>query len=125
MNCIKCNGKFETHSWSGVNIDVCDSCAGIWLDAGEAKKISELNLQELIDNTYSKKKDTTINREVKGCPRCNVTLKRLIYSQNGMEYEACLVCFGVFLDNGELIKYGLTNKSKSKKGIEVILNAFS
>ena len=35
MNCPKCSGKLVATDFQNIRIDVCDQCAGVWLDAEE------------------------------------------------------------------------------------------
>ena len=39
MQCPKCSGELKIGERSGVEIDYCVSCRGIWLDSGELDKI--------------------------------------------------------------------------------------
>jgi uncharacterized protein len=39
MHCTKCGQKMETTTLAEVEIEVCPSCGGIYLDAGELNKI--------------------------------------------------------------------------------------
>ncbi len=39
-NCPKCSGKLIRGNFEDVRIDVCDTCGGVWLDAGELQQIS-------------------------------------------------------------------------------------
>lgn len=39
-NCPKCNGKLHTGNFENIQIDVCDNCGGVWLDAGEFQKLT-------------------------------------------------------------------------------------
>jgi len=45
LNCIKCAhqpmGKVELLNTSGIYIDRCPECAGIWLDGGEQEQIQK------------------------------------------------------------------------------------
>ncbi len=41
MNCPKCEGKLVETEYENIKIDVCNSCAGVWLDAGELAQIVE------------------------------------------------------------------------------------
>ena len=41
MHCPKCGQKLSTEKCGSVEIDVCPSCRGIWLDAGELGTIVE------------------------------------------------------------------------------------
>ena len=39
MNCPRCTGKLHAETYDEVNIDRCDTCGGVWLDAGELEQI--------------------------------------------------------------------------------------
>ena len=39
MDCPRCTGKLHAEEYDQVNIDRCDTCGGIWLDAGELEQI--------------------------------------------------------------------------------------
>jgi uncharacterized protein with PIN domain len=41
MNCPRCDGKLETSSFEGVEIDTCDKCGGVWLDSGELEQLTK------------------------------------------------------------------------------------
>ncbi len=39
-NCPKCAGKLLSGNFEKIQIDVCDTCGGVWLDAGELQQIT-------------------------------------------------------------------------------------
>ena len=39
MGCPRCDGKLHTDVYDEVEINRCDNCGGIWLDAGELEHI--------------------------------------------------------------------------------------
>ena len=39
MPCPRCTGKLHSQMYDEVNIDRCDTCGGVWLDAGELEQI--------------------------------------------------------------------------------------
>ena len=41
MNCPKCDGKLVETEYENIKIDVCNSCTGVWFDAGELAQIVE------------------------------------------------------------------------------------
>jgi len=41
MRCPKCGQKLATETCGTVEIDVCPSCKGVWLDMGELGRIAE------------------------------------------------------------------------------------
>ena len=42
MQCPKCRGVMRTYNRSGVQIEQCDQCRGIFLDFGEFEHLSQL-----------------------------------------------------------------------------------
>ncbi len=45
MQCPKCHGLMRTYNRSGVTIDQCESCRGIFLDYGELETLTRLESQ--------------------------------------------------------------------------------
>ena len=39
-DCPKCEGKLHTGNFENIQIDICDTCGGVWLDAGELQQIT-------------------------------------------------------------------------------------
>lgn len=39
MGCPRCTGKLHAESYDKVTVDRCDTCGGVWLDAGELEQI--------------------------------------------------------------------------------------
>lgn len=35
LQCPKCNGQLQPLMFEGVELDACDKCGGVWLDANE------------------------------------------------------------------------------------------
>ncbi len=46
MNCPTCNTELKMSERSGIEIDYCPQCRGVWLDRGELDKIIERSLTE-------------------------------------------------------------------------------
>ena len=42
MQCPKCRGTMRTYNRSGVHIEQCDSCRGVFLDYGELEHLNQL-----------------------------------------------------------------------------------
>ncbi len=49
MTCPKCNTPLREREQSGVVIDFCPTCRGIWLDSGELEKLIQSE-QRYYDN---------------------------------------------------------------------------
>jgi hypothetical protein len=45
MQCPKCRGTMRTYNRSGVQIEQCDHCRGIFLDYGELEALTRLETQ--------------------------------------------------------------------------------
>lgn len=41
VKCPKCEGALIEIEHEGVNIDRCQACGGVWLDAGELEKLTQ------------------------------------------------------------------------------------
>ena len=102
MDCPKCNATMELVTFEGVTVDRCTACKGIWFDANEQKWLKEKKGSEAIDIgdvTVGKKMDKITNYL---CPRCHCSMIRMVdVDQHHIDYEACTVCYGIFLDAGE------------------------
>jgi hypothetical protein len=46
MKCPNCNVDLVMSERSGIEIDYCPTCRGVWLDRGELDKIIERNAKE-------------------------------------------------------------------------------
>ncbi len=40
MKCPRCTGNLHEETHDAVSIDRCDTCGGVWLDAGELEQLS-------------------------------------------------------------------------------------
>jgi hypothetical protein len=40
VHCPKCDGSLVEITYEGVQIDRCDKCNGVWLDAGELERLT-------------------------------------------------------------------------------------
>ena len=102
MKCPKCKADMELVNFDGVEVDRCTTCKGIWFDANEQKWLKEKKGSEAIDigdATVGKKMDKITNYN---CPRCGGSMIRMVdVDQHHIDYEACSVCYGIFLDAGE------------------------
>ncbi len=102
MKCPKCNAAMELVTFEGVTVDRCTACKGIWFDANEQKLLKEKKGSEVIDTgdiATGKKMDKIHNIQ---CPRCHTPMIRMVdVDQHHIDYEACTVCYGIFLDAGE------------------------
>ena len=43
LDCPKCDGQLVETEYEDIHIDVCNSCSGVWLDAGELAQVVDKN----------------------------------------------------------------------------------
>lgn len=141
MDCPKCVGKLEHKNAQSVELDVCFVCEGIWLDAGELKKVIESDSRDF--KSIALGGDELDGKEISGfnveldskeavCPRCanGIKLNRKEYlGKHAINVDACLQCKGIWLDGGEireLRKRGLVNaKDKIDDNVAFLKYIFS
>ncbi len=52
LKCPRCGGSLEVRDVEHVKIDVCDTCHGTWLDAGELEMVLHLPRAEFLDAVH-------------------------------------------------------------------------
>lgn len=112
MLCPRCGNSLSTKKYEEVEVDVCESCGGTWLDDGELRSI--VNTREA---TFDPKFiHETIKSQFKGvpgseqetrlkCPKCESEMPALNYDyKSGVIINSCPNGHGVWLDKDELKK---------------------
>ena len=121
MDCIKCDGELVKAIIDEVEVDKCDKCSGIWFDFGELKKILDGSnidkLRNVIDN--NKGHDSRQGK----CPRCGGegSMVQVTSMENkSVHIDTCSVCYGQWLDGGEIETLkgeGISGKLKGLFGL--------
>ena len=57
MKCPNCNVNLVMSDRSGIEIDYCPECRGVWLDRGELDKIIERSSQNVQSNSQGDKQN--------------------------------------------------------------------
>jgi len=120
MKCPKCEGILEPIVYSGVEVDRCTDCKGLWFDSLEAEELKKVQGSEQIDigkpetgSDFNKKGD--IN-----CPKCGTKMTKMVdLKQSHIWYEKCPVCYGTWFDAGEFKDF------KEEGLLEVIKDMFA
>ncbi len=69
MKCPRCQGRMRVrHEW-GVEVDVCISCEGVWLDLGEKEVLEAEALAEAGDEDAARKKELAFYRAINEMPK--------------------------------------------------------
>ncbi len=128
MLCFRCNNEMKKVQMDGVLVDKCESCSGVWLDAGELEMLVyderksqfQILTEAKVEIIQEKKRLFT---NVNACPKCQYTPLLKIY-EHGIELDQCLHCKGLFFDDGELKKILNAEKKDFKHCIKSFLHKF-
>ncbi len=107
--CPKCQNPLHERplKWTGVKVDCCPSCHGMWFEVGE--------LQEHLDTVEGEFVPPAGARvSSRRCPTCGIAMTAFEYLQTGVEIDLCESCRGVWLDLGEIKR--LAAKPEESKG---------
>jgi Zn-finger nucleic acid-binding protein len=108
MKCAKCAIAMTELDVSGVAVDRCPRCHGVWFDRDELRRVVALVQRGMTDvlppsgsSSLAAKRDAILGT----CPRCEVPLERResLAVQN-MHYDGCRACEGAWLDGDELAR---------------------
>jgi Zn-finger nucleic acid-binding protein len=108
MECPVCPGAaLKSETAGALTIDRCPSCRGIWLDALELEQLLREPPQGLIqdDQRFSSVAGQPGAR--RNCPSCGGTaqlIKLNSLGRPGTILDSCTVCYGTWLDAGELAR---------------------
>ena len=108
INCPKCGVKMRKLGATACVVDRCESCFGIWLDAGERHKLMEAKHEVKLIDIGSTEVGREQNKIIDiACPRCGLPLVHSRHpTQRHIAYEVCPTCRGSFFDAGELADLG-------------------
>jgi Zn-finger nucleic acid-binding protein len=115
MKCPKCQHELNHQLFGEVEVDQCPNCQGVWLDLGELPQ-----LRQQKNTTYSQGLTATAVHDVltAPCPHCGG--KGHMTRINDLKrpeivMDTCPVCYGIWLDGGELDKLTESNIGLSMK----------
>jgi len=105
--CPKCDVPLFVLRFKGIEVDFCDQCRGVWLDAGE--------LEELLSRTGARANDPLLKFQQQNgrvpvghkhlCPRCDESLQEIQIEHSGSKVLALDKCphgHGLWFDVDEL-----------------------
>lgn len=100
MHCPHCSQPLITLEFSGLEVDYCVECAGIWLDCGE--------LEQLVttqgDDAYLNTAVAASSREkARRCPLCRRKMEKIRIGRADVLLDRCRA-HGIWSDAGELRK---------------------
>ena len=106
MNKLKCPLCSDTtliqRDCEGTQIDVCESCGGLWLDKGELNKIAHPIQGDIEFCSHESSGQQSLTELL--CPTCeNEKLRKAKFIEfTDIALDYCPKCDGIWLDKGEL-----------------------
>jgi Zn-finger nucleic acid-binding protein len=125
MDCPVCKKSMLVLELQQIEIDYCQSCNGIWLDAGE--------LELLLDDTQEKQKlldsfhvDAGNPEKKRRCPKCSKKMNKVLVGESDkVLVDKCRKDHGIWFDSGELHQVvGLGSMDKNNKVVQLLNDMF-
>ncbi|MFH1748914.1 MAG: zf-TFIIB domain-containing protein [Planctomycetota bacterium] len=107
MNCPRCTDvEMNEEQIAGVSLDRCPTCHGLWFDMLELEKLLDANPRPLLKEDARFQKLAKDEPRQLHCPRCRGTylIKLNSRARPGTIVDSCTVCYGTWLDAGELTR---------------------
>lgn len=125
-HCIICDHAMTSKTVEEVEVDYCPACHGLWLDKDEIRRLSLKpaaalgELRSLVDDGGPVEPPP---RNERPCPACGGKLTLALLG--GVCLRHCMVCDGVFLERGELVKAMEAIQAKGDEAVTVVALAKS
>lgn len=106
---------------TGLEVDTCPNCLGIWFDAGElATFYKSPDLMKRLNPAGGGSANHTyeISAAARRCPRCRQGMERPLVG--GIALDVCRACRGIWFDHGELRKVTQIYKNRGLSGDELV-----
>jgi uncharacterized protein len=103
LTCVKCTSVLDKARVGDVEVDLCPSCGGLWLDHGEIERLGRGRPEDLTRLRSALAGSSTpdpVSETTTTCPACPGQLSEVVLGPVNIEY--CTKCHGIFLDRGEL-----------------------
>lgn len=111
MLCPFCKKPLDKAILSGVEVDYCPQCLGLWFEKDElrlAKDEKDRSLRWLDIDLWKDDTKFKISPGIRLCPYCRLPLYEVYYGDSQIIVDVCNLCQGIWLDRGEfkkIIKY--------------------
>ncbi len=120
MLCPICKKTLDKSILSGVEVDYCPKCLGLWFEEEElrfAKDNKDRDLRWLDIDLWKDEEKFKISLGQKLCPYDRLPLYETDYGDSNIKVDVCNVCQGAWLDRGEFKKIIQYLEKKADKEI--------
>jgi Zn-finger nucleic acid-binding protein len=94
--CPKCDVGLFILKFKAIEVDYCERCCGIWLDAGELEQLAGGLLPD-----FQRQTGTVPGGKTHLCPRCDALLEEILV-QDSLTLDRCPRSHGLWFDADEL-----------------------
>ncbi len=102
VQCPKCSTAMEAVEFSGITVERCVACKGIWFDGTAHRDLKKIKGSEAIDTGSAEVGKEFDKMTGVACPVCGVAMDRKPDTyQPHIHFDVCPVSHGVFFDAGE------------------------
>jgi Zn-finger nucleic acid-binding protein len=97
MKCPRDDSTLQTITKSGLEVEICPTCSGLWCEATELSRLAGTA------DDLPPTEDLRLDGIRATCPACHVGMNRRFYSQRRrVLVDRCPQCRGIWLDEDEL-----------------------
>jgi len=123
--CPKCDCSLLILRLADVEVDFCDRCRGLWLDAGEIEALTGGTQSPLLQNLRDAPGSPTRERHL--CPRCDAALIEFTVPGRALQLDRCPQGHGLWFDADELkqVLELLPNDPLASKTIALLKDIFA
>ncbi len=97
---IACGGRMTPETRSGVTVDRCERCSGLWFDARELDRV--LGAPEITEAPPPESCIPARGRGSRPCPRCSCALETAGWTD--LVLDRCARCGGLFVGATEYVR---------------------
>ena len=94
--CPRCDTGLFILRFKSVEVDYCERCRGVWLDAGELEQVADGPLPD-----FQRQVGTVPSGRKRLCPRCDARMEEII-AAGDLTLDKCPHGHGLWFDTDEL-----------------------
>ena len=106
MICPRCKESLQEIKLDEILLDKCGLCGGVWFDFAEMERLvakDRRTLTRILGDAAPRAHELPDEDARLVCPRCSDALLTVRSTEHpDLQVDACLTCYGRWLDGGEL-----------------------
>ena len=109
--CPDCGVALVTKTIHNIEVDLCPTCGGMWLDKGEIARLRRLGSKDIKDfeqPVAQSPERSAVRHSNPGCPICGAVLQEFHYANGPVVMESCPNLDGLWVTAQELDRFATT-----------------